>query len=61
MILFANVLFIKKSRSEFVIIAVYVDDLNIIGTPKKLQKVVDYLKEEFEMKNLGKIKFCLGL
>lgn len=39
----------------------YVDDSNIVGTPKELQKVVDYLKEEFEMKNLGKINFCLGL
>jgi hypothetical protein len=26
--------FIKKSKSDFVIIVVYVDDLNIIGTHK---------------------------
>ena len=30
--------FIKKDGSNFVIIAVYVDDLNLIGTPEELQK-----------------------
>jgi hypothetical protein len=54
-------IFMKRSNNEFVIIAVYVDDLNIIGTPEELQKAVNCLKEEFEMKDLGKTKFCLGL
>ena len=53
--------FIKKTTSGCVIIAVYVDDLNIIGTNKEIQEVVLYLKEEFEMKDLGKTKYCLGL
>ncbi|XP_070039491.1 uncharacterized protein [Nicotiana tomentosiformis] len=53
--------FIRRSGPEFVIIAVYVDDLNIIGTSGELPKAVDYLKKEFEMKDLGKIKFYLGL
>ena len=43
------------------IIAIYVDDLNIIGTPEELQNAVNYLKKEFEMKDLGNTKFCLGL
>ena len=30
--------FIKRYQSQFVIISVYVDDLNIIGTPEELQK-----------------------
>jgi hypothetical protein len=51
----------KRSGNEFVIIAVYVDDLNIIGTPEELPKAVNILKEEFEMKDLGRTKFCLGL
>ena len=38
-----------------------VDDLNLVGTPKELIKTRDYLKNEFEMKELGKTKFCLGL
>ena len=51
--------FIK--RFEFVIIIVYIDDLNIIKTSEELSKVVGLLKKEFEMKDLGKIKLCLGL
>ena len=53
--------FIKRSGSEFVIIAVYVDDLNIIGTTNELSEAVVNLKKEFEMKNMGKTKLCLGL
>ena len=53
--------FIKRYQSQFVIIAVYVDDLNIIGTPEELQKAANCLKLEFEMKDLGRTRFCLGL
>ena len=42
--------FIKKFEFEFIIIVVYVNDLNIIKTYEKLSKVVEYLKMEFEMK-----------
>jgi hypothetical protein len=40
---------------------VYVNDLNLIGTPKELIKTATYLKDEFETKDLGKIKFYLGI
>ena len=53
--------FIKRYQSQFVIIAVYVDDLNIIGTPEELQKAANFLKLEFEMKDLERTRFCLGL
>lgn len=53
--------FIKKTGSRFVILAVYVDDINLIGTPEEVQKEIEYLKKEFEMKDLGKTKLCLGL
>nr|GEW22374.1 putative RNA-directed DNA polymerase [Tanacetum cinerariifolium] len=53
--------FIKKTTSGFVIIAVYVDDLNIIGTNKEINEVIMHLKKEFEMKDLGKTKCCIGL
>ena len=33
--------FIKKVATEFAIIALYVDDLNLIGTPKELIKTID--------------------
>ncbi|XP_070029510.1 uncharacterized mitochondrial protein AtMg00810-like [Nicotiana sylvestris] len=47
--------------SEFVILAVYVDVINLVGIPEKLQKAIEYLKKEFEMKDLGKTKLYLGL
>ena len=53
--------FIKRSESGFSIVVVYVDDLNLVGTPKELTKTANYLKNEFEMKDPGKTKFCLGL
>ena len=33
-------IFIKKSETRLTIIAVYVDDLNLIGTPEELLKVL---------------------
>ena len=54
-------IFIKKSEIGFVIIAVYVDDLNLVGTPEELTRTTNYLKNEFEMKDLGKTKFCFVL
>ena len=53
--------FIKKSKYDFVIIVVYVDDLNIIETHEEIPKIINYLKKEFKMKDLGKTKFYLGL
>ena len=54
-------IFIKKSETSFAIIVVYVDDLNLVGNPKELTRTTNYLKKEFEMKDLGKTKFCLSL
>ncbi|GJX34940.1 retrovirus-related pol polyprotein from transposon TNT 1-94 [Tanacetum coccineum] len=56
-----RIAFVKISGSEYVIIAVDVDDLNITGTPRELLKAIECLKREFEMKDLGKTKFCLVL
>ena len=53
--------FIKKTENGLAIIAVYVDDLNLIGTPEELIKTANYLKKEFDMKDLGKTRYCLGL
>ena len=53
--------FIKKSETGLVIIVVYFDDLYLVGTPEELTKIAEYLKKEFEMKDLGKTKFCMGL
>jgi hypothetical protein len=53
--------FIRKFSTRFCIISVYVDDLNIIGIELDINEAQDHLKTKFEMKNLGKTKFCLGL
>ena len=53
--------FIKKIEASLTIIAVYVDDLNLIGTLEGLLETANYLKNEFEMKDLGKTRYCLGL
>jgi hypothetical protein len=53
--------FIKKSENGYCIISVYVDDLNIIGTTQDIEEASSYLKTEFEMKDLGKTTYCLGL
>ena len=52
-------IFIKISGSEFVIIVVYVDDLNLIGTPQEITEAKDCLKKEFERKDLVKQSFAL--
>jgi Reverse transcriptase (RNA-dependent DNA polymerase) len=54
-------IFIKRSISSFIIIAVYVDDLNIIGSPEEIEKNAKLLNNEFEIKDLGVTKLCLGL
>ena len=54
-------IFIKHYLKEFVIIAIYVDDLNIIGTSNAIEDVVAMLRCQFEMKDLGLTTFCLGL
>jgi hypothetical protein len=54
-------MFIRKSTTRFCIISVYIDDLNIIGHTKDIDEAQNHLKTEFEMKNLGRTKFCLGL
>ena len=53
-------IFIKKSETGFAIIVMYVDDLNLVGTPEELTRTTNYLKKKFEMKDLGKF-FFLGL
>jgi hypothetical protein len=54
-------LFIRKSNTSFCIISIYFDDLNIIGHGKDIDEAHNHLKKDFEMKDLAKTKFCLGL
>ena len=54
-------LFTLQHPSGFIIIAVYVDNLNLVGTPATCQHAMDLLTNQFEMKLLGRTSFCLGL
>ena len=53
-------MFIKKLETRFTIIAVYVDDLNLIGTLEELSQIIEYLKE-FEIKDLDETKLYFSL
>ena len=50
-------IFIKRSETGFSIIAIYVDDFNLLGTPKEFAKTNKYLKKDQEMKDLRKFFF----
>lgn len=45
----------------FVISLVYLDDLDIHRTPRKLSKAFEYMEEKFRMKDSGRTKLCLRL
>ena len=51
-----SVYLFKKSQTGFEIIFVYVDDLNLVGTPEYLIETAKYSNNEFEIKNFGKEK-----
>lgn len=57
----APCLFIKKEGQEFIVVAIYVDDLNLFGTSKITKDTIQLLKDKFEMRDLGQTHFCLGL
>ena len=37
---------VKKLETGFAIIAVYVNDLNLVGTPEELTRIINYLKKK---------------
>ena len=54
-------IFTLQDHSGFVIIAIYVDDLNLVGTKETTARAIALLTTKFEMKDLGKTSFCFGL
>ena len=50
---------IKGFRPKFIISVLYINDMNIIGTPGELENITYCLKEKFEMEIFDKTKFCL--
>ncbi|XP_057975439.1 uncharacterized mitochondrial protein AtMg00810-like [Malania oleifera] len=55
-------LFTKQERGSFVVLLLYVDDILLAGSDTAaLEKVKSSLSAEFKLKDLGPLKFFLGL
>lgn len=53
-------IFVKTQAKEICIVAIYVDDLNIIGTQEAIRQTIQAMDKEFELKKGGRTKFCIG-
>lgn len=54
--------YVKKSNSNLTIVALYVDDFYVYTTDKSsINELHALLQKEFNVKNLGPIKNCLGM
>ena len=55
-------LYVRKETGEFVILAVYVDDLIVTSNSSDLlSKVKVALQENYKMTDLGELSWCLGI
>jgi hypothetical protein len=55
-------LYVRKSDEGIVIITIYVDDLIVGGdNEKEVEHVKSLLKQKFDMKDLGELKFFLSI
>lgn len=57
----APCLFLKQLGSEFIILALYVDNINIFSIPSLATTTIETLKGVFEMKELGIPNYYLGI
>lgn len=54
--------YVKRVNDKMIIFALYVDDLMIASNCKGLiEATKNALNKRFEMKDLGKLRFCLGI
>ncbi|RVW53241.1 Retrovirus-related Pol polyprotein from transposon TNT 1-94 [Vitis vinifera] len=57
-----HTLFLKKQHGKIMALIVYVDDMVVIGNdPEERKALQNYLSREFEMKDLGPLKYFLGI
>ncbi|WP_286497683.1 reverse transcriptase domain-containing protein, partial [Escherichia coli] len=55
-------LYVRKNEHGIVIICIYVDDLIVGGDHEsEIEHVKTLLKEEFDMKDLGELRYFLGI
>ena len=59
---YEHAIYVKSKKEEILIVALYVDDLIFLGNNQRLiEKFKGEMKEEFEMTDLGLMKYFLGL
>ncbi len=57
-----HTLFIKHKEGKVTSLIVYVDDMVLTGDdPSEMKMLQEYLAIEFEMKDLGQLKYFLGI
>lgn len=57
-----HTLFLKKLHGKITALIVYVDDMIVTGNnPEEMKALKEYLSKEFEMKDLGPLKYFLGI
>ena len=57
-----HTLFLKKQHGKITTLIVYVDDMVVTeNDPEERKTLQNYLSREFEMKDLGHLKYFLGL
>ncbi|PRQ35290.1 putative RNA-directed DNA polymerase [Rosa chinensis] len=57
-----HTLFIKRKNGKITALIVYVDDMIVTGDdPKEMNELQKYMSKEFEMKDLGQLKYFLGI
>ena len=55
-------LFIRQNNSSFTALSIYVDDILLIGNDlTEIQRVKDCLLQQFRIKDLGDLKYFLGI
>jgi len=55
-------IYVKKTDNAIAILAVYVDDLIVMtSTSEEMKRIKETLKSRFQMKDLGKLHYCLGI
>lgn len=54
-------LFVRKFEGSITVLLVYVDDIILTGSSEiELEKVKDFMKSQFLIKDLGILKYFLG-
>jgi hypothetical protein len=57
-----HTLFLKKQQGKIIAFIIYVDDMVVTGNdPEERKALQNYLSKEFEMKDLGDLKYFLGI